>query len=79
MGVGAGAGDSEPRGHMNADAQLEKSIKPSFELFNKRSVFCNIFKMKSKVFMNFLARSADSKQFPMVPRCPSARDKKTSD
>lgn len=51
-----------------------KSIKPSFWLFNKCLVFCNIFKMKSNVFMNFLARSVDSKQFPMLPRCPSDRD-----
>jgi len=51
-----------------------KSIKPSFWLFNKRLVFCNIFKMKSNAFMNFLARSTDSKQFPLLTRCPSDRD-----
>lgn len=32
--------------------------------------------MKSKVFMNFLARLADSKQFPILPLCPSDRDEK---
>lgn len=40
---------------------------------------CNIFKMKNNVFMNFLARSADSKQFPMQPRCPLDRDYKAGD